>query len=126
MRSIAAMQIHTPIDASLRILLHTAYRASRRGRILLILNGVSTESIDEILDPLVATMPLDIPGLRYVSADNRAVVNDAVREADIVFSALELPAAQQMLDRISRPTRIAEVSACVFEPSRGSAPPLGV
>jgi hypothetical protein len=49
-----------------------AYRASRFGQIALVLNGVSAGAVNKVLDPVVPTLPLDIPGLVYIDITDSA------------------------------------------------------
>lgn len=62
-------------------LLIAAYRASQWDRIALVLNGVLPEDVDCILDPIVRTLPLDIPGLTYIDVAQGPQVRDALLEA---------------------------------------------
>lgn len=62
-------------------LLIAAYRASQWDRIALVLDGVLPEEVDCILDPIVRTLPLDIPGLTYIDVAQDLRVRDALLEA---------------------------------------------
>lgn len=73
-----------PID-----LVSLAYRTSRWDRIALIVGDSDIPKIDRALDGLVDTMPLDIPGVRYIRASSDAEIRQAVREADLIFVATE-------------------------------------
>jgi hypothetical protein len=126
MHSFAAVEIRSLADGALPVrLLHAAYRASRRGRIILILDGIPPSAVDDALDPLVPSIRLDIPGLVYVDGRDGTAVAEAVEAAGIVFASgsdgitenkarpcrmRSLAEAEAMLDRMARPTRIAELS----------------
>ena len=49
-----------PVDVIL-----TAYRASRDAPVMLVLDSVSPREVDEILNPMVVTMGLEVCGVRY-------------------------------------------------------------
>jgi hypothetical protein len=68
-------------------LLRCSYRASQAGLIALVLNGVDARAVDRALDPLVARLPLTIPGVDYLPIEDDARVQDAVLSADTVFVA---------------------------------------
>ncbi|BCP53001.1 hypothetical protein K32_16180 [Kaistia sp. 32K] len=86
MQNWAVIEISSVTEGSEPIqLLHCAYRASQSGLVALVLNGVEPRAADRILDPVVADMPLTIPGVEYVSIDDDARVRDAVLSAGIVF-----------------------------------------
>jgi hypothetical protein len=53
--------------------------------IALILNGVEADAADRVLDPVVARMPLNIPGVAYLPIEDDTRVRDAVLSADAVF-----------------------------------------
>ena len=63
------------------------YRASQAGLIALVLNGVEAVAADRVLDPVVARMPLTIPGVAYLPIDDDARVREAVLCASAVFVA---------------------------------------
>ncbi|MBB4189121.1 hypothetical protein [Sinorhizobium terangae] len=67
----------------------TAYRASRYGLVVFVLNDVAPAAIDVILDPVVSTMPLSIPGVLYVHMSDEARVCQAVTSAETVYAATE-------------------------------------
>ncbi|WP_018184309.1 hypothetical protein [Kaistia granuli] len=68
-------------------LLRYAYRASQTGLVTLVLNGIEPSAVDRILDPIVARMPLTIPGVAYLPIDDTERVGEAARSAGIVFFA---------------------------------------
>lgn len=68
-------------------LIEASYRASQEVLVALILRGVSPQSVNRILDPIVPTLPLDIPGVLYIDADDHARVREAVLSAATVFVA---------------------------------------
>ncbi|WP_022683013.1 hypothetical protein [Sphingobium bisphenolivorans] len=122
-------------------LLHLAYRASQRGRVLLLLNGVSSFEVDAVLDPLVQEMPLDIPGLLYCDINDPVCIPEALRQASMIFISPQLArrcqamescarslrgspgAALPVLERMSRPTSLRELAVRVRRP-RGASTPL--
>ena len=88
------MQIWATIEISSNLegrapvqLLRCAYRASQAGLIALVLNGVEAIAADRVLDPVVARMPLTIPGVAYLPIDDDARVREAVLCASAVFVA---------------------------------------
>jgi hypothetical protein len=68
-------------------LLRYAYRASQTGLVTLVLNGIEPSAVDRILDPVVARMPLTIPGVAYLSIGDTERVSEAALSAGIVFFA---------------------------------------
>jgi len=126
-KSLATIEIKPRANGSLPVdLIRDAYRASRRGRIVLLLDGVEPARIDEIVDPLVRSMRRTIPGLRYVDTNDRASAISAMQESCCTFlsqggefggfgtgmiEVTALEQAPQMLDRMNRPTRLAEINA---------------
>jgi hypothetical protein len=66
--------------------IRAAYRASEYGLVVLVLRGVVASAVDRILDPLVAALRLDIPGVLYVDADDEPTVAQAVRDAGPVYA----------------------------------------
>jgi hypothetical protein len=91
-------------------LLRCAYRASRAGLIALVLDGVEANAADRVLDPVVARMPLTIPGVVYLLIDDDTRVRDAVLSADAVFVAT-LRFRRAVLDLGIDPERIWPTSA---------------
>jgi hypothetical protein len=124
MSSLAAIEVscfpngRAPVE-----LVESAYRASRRGRIILLLDGIDPAAIDAMLEPLVPTMRLTIPGILYVDAEDAASVAQAVSQSCSIFTAVggrlshlpgsgqvhDLAEASAMLARLCRPTRLAEM-----------------
>lgn len=70
-----------PAGCTLEELVVSAYRASRDGVVVLVLSGVSPAEVDRILDPVVPSMPLTIPGVRYLQATDEEAVRRAYRSA---------------------------------------------
>lgn len=68
-------------------LIRCAYRASQTGLVALVLNGVDARAVDRVLDPIVPFLSLTIPGVRYLSIDDDALVQEAVLSASYVFVA---------------------------------------
>jgi hypothetical protein len=67
----------------------TAYRSSQYGLVVLVLNDATPAAINTILDPIVKTMPLAIPGVLYVQISDEAQVSRAVTSAVTVYVATE-------------------------------------
>lgn len=67
----------------------TAYRASVRGPIVLVLNGVCWQDVDRALDGLVVLLPLDIPGIVYVDVADEAAVLSAARETEKIWGVTQ-------------------------------------
>lgn len=66
-------------------MLERLYRVSVTGVVILVLTEIGYEVVDEALDDIVADMPRDIPGVRYVErADGRAIAS-ACRRAPMIF-----------------------------------------
>lgn len=68
-------------------LMAAAYRSSRNGLVVFILNDVTAQAVNVILDPVVATMPLSIPGVLYIKIEDVARVREAVVSADAIYAA---------------------------------------
>ena len=68
-------------------LIEAGYRSSQYGLVVFILNDVTPQAVNLILDPVVATMPLSIPGVLYVKMADEQRVRDAVRSAKAVYFA---------------------------------------
>lgn len=84
----AVIEITSSSDGRLPArLLSEAYRASDCGMIILILNGVAPVAVDGLLDHVVASLPLSIPGVLYVDAGDEAAVDGALCRTGIVFVA---------------------------------------
>ncbi len=62
------------------------YAASRFEPIALILNGITARLVNAVLDPVVPTMPLDIPGVLYVDISNGRVW-EMLHAARLVFAS---------------------------------------
>ena len=80
-----------PQGSSFRELVTSAYYASQKGVIVLVLNGVTPAEVDAVLDPIVPLLPLTIPGLRYCDVNDLEAFRDAVlraREVRCHFSTL--------------------------------------
>ncbi|QAY78087.1 hypothetical protein [Sphingosinicella sp. BN140058] len=140
MHILALIEIRRDPDGGLPAdLLRLAYRASRRGRILLVLHDVSAAEIDAELDALVREMPLDIPGLLYLRATDIGSLAEASSGASMIFvsnetqtywrSALlgrramgEPDRASEVLCRIARPACLADLAVRTRRPRRNSGP----
>ena len=63
------------------------YRASAQGVIKRILCDVAWAAVDHVLDNLVHQMPLSVPGLIYLKADDEAAVVSAIASTDLILAA---------------------------------------
>ena len=79
---IAAAQNELPAD-----LIRETYRASERVPIALVLNGVSPQAVNAVLDPIVATMPFAIPGVIYLDIRQRERLIEAIISASQIYVA---------------------------------------
>lgn len=86
MQNWAVIEISCHADGRTPVqLLRCSYRASQAGLVALVLNGVEAHAVDRALDPLVARMPLTIPGVVYLPIEDDERVQNAVASADAVF-----------------------------------------
>lgn len=97
-------------------MLERLYRVSATGVVVLVLTEIGYETVDKALDDLVASMPHDIPGVRYLErADHRAIAG-ACRKAPVIFWKTENfraeAAALVEADRIFPINQIAISSKC--------------
>jgi hypothetical protein len=98
-------------------LIVAGYWASQERLIAFILNGVTPQSIDLVLDPIVSTLPLLIPGVLYIDIGDEARVREAVQSAEEIFAASRtfrrLTACHGARQGIVRPvtTAIAELDS---------------
>ncbi|TPG15181.1 hypothetical protein EAH87_15655 [Sphingomonas koreensis] len=112
----AVLDIHRRADGVLpEEVIRTAYKASRRLRIALLLDAdVSAADVDLLLDPLVKQCRLDIPGLVYVRSDqppceSGAHPHSAERQGiPTQRRTTRSAAAIAMLARLARATRCDE------------------
>jgi hypothetical protein len=68
-------------------LIEAGYRSSQYGLVVFVLNNVTPQAVNLILDPVVRTMPLSIPGVLYIEIGDEQRVRDAVTSASIVYFA---------------------------------------
>ncbi|MBM3094292.1 hypothetical protein GFB56_26470 [Ensifer sp. T173] len=68
-------------------LIEAGYRSSQYGLVVFILNNVTYQAVNLVLDPVVRTMPLSIPGVLYVKIGDEQRVREAVTSASIVYFA---------------------------------------
>ncbi|MCX5578648.1 hypothetical protein [Kaistia terrae] len=88
MQNWAAIEISLDVKGRPPVqLLRCAYRASRSGLIALVMNGVEPGAANRVLDPVVARMPLTIPGVAYLPIGDDERVRDAVLSADAILVA---------------------------------------
>ena len=86
MQSRIAIEIAQHFGARTDELLIVGYRYSRFGLVSLILNGVEPNQVDEILDPVVGSMSLRIPGVEYIDIAAQNDVHRAILEAKAVVA----------------------------------------
>ncbi|OMQ43671.1 hypothetical protein BKP54_16740 [Ensifer sp. 1H6] len=68
-------------------LIEAGYRSSQYGLVVFVLNNVTYQAVNLVLDPVVKTMPLSIPGVLYVKIGDEQRVREAVTSASIVYFA---------------------------------------
>ncbi|MDK1378431.1 MULTISPECIES: hypothetical protein [unclassified Sinorhizobium] len=108
----------TPTDGLLpAAAIITAYRSSRYGLVVFVLNDVAPAAIDVILDPVVSTMPLSIPGVLYVQISDEARVSQAVSSAETVYVATETFHNLAVACGVS-PANIRPVGSSQFRPRK--------
>ncbi|MBX4893834.1 MULTISPECIES: hypothetical protein [Rhizobium] len=73
------------------------YRYSQYGPVAFVLNGVGTHEINKTLDPIVPTLPLNIPGVKYIDLKARAIVCETIiaSKAIIAISPAFVEAVKQ-------------------------------
>ncbi|WP_113448027.1 hypothetical protein [Rhizobium cremeum] len=81
-----AIEITRQAGALPEDLIVRSYRYSQYGAVAFILNGVTPTEINVILDPIVPTLPLGIPGVRYIDIKARAVVCEIVLASGAVIA----------------------------------------
>ena len=130
MSVLAVIEIERQQDGKLpHNLLRLAYRASRRGQIVLVLNDVSPFDVNRAIDALVARMPLNVPGLLYVDGRDAGRLADCSAKANMIFVSPRTEmfwrssfmyrarnirpqaTARDVLHRIAQPARLSEVRA---------------
>lgn len=87
MQSRIAIEIAQHFGARADELLIVGYRYSRFGLVSLILNGVEPSQVDEILNPVVESMSLRIPGVEYIDIAVQNDVHRAILEAKVGIAA---------------------------------------
>lgn len=129
MHALILLEISRKQDGSLPDrLLELAYRASQRGRVILLLDGISPFEVDAALDPLVHQLPLDIPGVVYHDHLDDIDLSEVVEHTPLVFlssravrrhpslhraaqrSCATPGAAAPILERLGRPTSLRELT----------------
>lgn len=84
----AVVEIEPQPDGELpATLIQHIYCASQRGLVVLALRNTNADAIDRVLDDLVHRLPLSIPGVLYVDADDEISVLEAAHAADMIFAA---------------------------------------
>lgn len=81
-----AIEIAAVGDLAPNALILKGYKLSRYGAVAFILNGISHQRINKILDPLVPTLKFDIPGVRYISIDSHVDVKTAISSTHLVVA----------------------------------------
>ncbi|AFL51782.1 hypothetical protein ABIE78_002362 [Sinorhizobium fredii] len=93
-------------------LIVVGYWASQAGVVVYVLNGVTPHAINLVLDPIVTTLPLQIPGVLYVSINDTARVCEAVRCAEEIYAATRV-FRRQTADYGIAPSLIRSVAAAI-------------
>jgi hypothetical protein len=70
-------------------LIEHGYRASQRYPVVFVLNGVSPQMVDLVLDPIVPQLPLNIPGVVYVDIGDEERVREALLSAQAILTSTE-------------------------------------
>jgi hypothetical protein len=80
------MEITRQAGALPEELIVKGYRCSQFGPVAFVLNGVSAHEINRILDPVVPTLPLSIPGVRYIDLRAKAMVCETIIASKAVIA----------------------------------------
>lgn len=110
-------------------LIAAAYRASAAAPILLVLRDVEVETIDRILDPLVANASSPVQGVVYVDAADESRITAAARQARFAVpttQSLSLLLASMGLANLSGDELEATLTSPRLEPRAAIANPLPV
>ncbi|NRG18325.1 hypothetical protein HPQ64_11555 [Rhizobiales bacterium] len=68
-------------------LIRAIYRASQFGQIALVLHDIERQSVDQILDPVVGSLPTTIPGVVYIDYGDEDRLREAVCSANFIFAS---------------------------------------
>ena len=83
----AVIEIAPHTDGKMpRKLIWEAYRASVRGLVVFALRDTEPSAVDRILDDIVQLMPLNIPGVKYVDANDENALLKAVQVSELIFA----------------------------------------
>lgn len=110
-------------------LVEDCYRASQNGLVALVLRDIPPQAVDRILDPLVPTLPLNIPGVLYIDSRETGRVREALLAAESIFVATAafrgVVRALGVAPRLIAPVSQAGRSLCGFLRERNGhlAPP---
>ena len=86
MRPLAVVEIARDVRGEVpAAMLERLYRVSVTGVVFLVLTKIGYEAVDKALDDIVAHMPRDIPGVRYLERADRQAIADACSKAPVVF-----------------------------------------
>lgn len=86
-RAIALVEITAGANGEVPTdLVQAVYRASAQGLFILALHGVDVDAIDRSLDGVVCSMPLTIPGVIYIDAEDEAAMRAALGTTEQIFS----------------------------------------
>lgn len=101
---LAVVEIAPSSEARLRAhLVSAAYRASRAGIVVLVLQNVARASVDELLDPVVHSIGSSVCGVLYLDSRQEAEVRWAVERTPLVvastaeFHSMCMPVARRLL-----------------------------
>lgn len=99
-RIAAVVEITSELDAETQMrLLTAAYVASRSGVAILMLKGVSRESVDRQLDPVVRSVGLNVQGVVYM--DEESPPGAALAAATVIVAATDHFRARLLADGMS-------------------------
>jgi len=110
-----------------------SYRYSRFGFVAMILNGVSPKEINKILDPVVPTLSLNIPGVKYIDIMAEMAVIYAISSARTIF--FQTPLFQEIVQRTvidfeggeeGKRRRIISIPLSLGKRVRGSPQPISL
>lgn len=85
---LGAIEISKGCDGRMpSIVIEQAYRLSRAGSVFLVLNGIIAQDVNRILDAVVPTMPLHIPGVLYIAMADTKKLHEVIDAAPAIYAA---------------------------------------
>lgn len=86
----AVVEIGCDTDETARsALIRAAYRSSRSGLVALALRGVTTQSVDRVLDQIVDANDHELKGVVYLNGDDAPALLSAAAMAEIVIASTD-------------------------------------